>query len=87
MKRNRHALGCGACTVMLSHFDIYTERIVHASANACLIPLCSLDGYHVTTVEGIGGMKQGLHPVQERIALMHGSQCGFCTPGLFDFFF
>ncbi|CAN0366825.1 unnamed protein product, partial [Ectocarpus sp. 13 AM-2016] len=42
---------------------------------------CSVDWCHVTTVEGVGTMRQGLHPVQKRIAEMHGSQCGFCTPG------
>lgn len=26
-------------------------------------------------------MREGLHPVQQRLAVMHGSQCGFCTPG------
>lgn len=26
-------------------------------------------------------MRDGLHPVQQRLAHMHGSQCGFCTPG------
>jgi xanthine dehydrogenase/oxidase len=36
----------------------------------------------VTTVEGIGSTKTRLHPVQERIAKAHGSQCGFCTPGI-----
>eukprot|EP00605_Chrysophyceae_sp_TOSAG23-4_P001631 GSChrysophyteH1.ASY1.ANO1.1791.1 assembled CDS len=64
--------GCGACTPTLRH----------VSANACLTPLCACDGAAVTTIEGIGGMKQGLHPVQERLANMHGSQCGFCTPGI-----
>lgn len=36
----------------------------------------------MTTVEGIGSTKTKLHPVQERIAKAHGSQCGFCTPGI-----
>uniref|UniRef100_A0A8C1E900 xanthine dehydrogenase n=1 Tax=Cyprinus carpio carpio TaxID=630221 RepID=A0A8C1E900_CYPCA len=27
-------------------------------------------------------MASKLHPVQERIAKAHGSQCGFCTPGI-----
>lgn len=36
----------------------------------------------VTTVEGIGSIKKGLHPCQERLAKAHGSQCGFCTPGI-----
>lgn len=30
---------------------------------------------------GIGNPRDGLHPVQERLAKAHGSQCGFCTPG------
>jgi xanthine dehydrogenase iron-sulfur cluster and FAD-binding subunit A len=30
---------------------------------------------------GIGNKRDGLHPVQERLAKAHGSQCGFCTPG------
>ncbi|KHJ97559.1 2Fe-2S iron-sulfur cluster-binding domain protein [Oesophagostomum dentatum] len=34
----------------------------------------------VLTVEGIGNTKK-LHPVQERIARGHGTQCGFCSPG------
>ncbi|XP_064390120.1 xanthine dehydrogenase/oxidase-like isoform X2 [Halichondria panicea] len=71
--------GCGACTVMLSW---YQEGVVtHAAVNACLAPLCSVDGMAVTTVEGIGSSRGLLHPVQERIARAHGSQCGFCTPG------
>ena len=74
--------GCGACTVMLSSYDSVNKKPIHYSANACLTPLCSLDGIAVTTVEGIGNMKDGLHPVQQRISSMHGSQCGFCTPGI-----
>ena len=29
----------------------------------------------------MGSLKAGLHPVQQRLATLHGSQCGFCTPG------
>nr|WGH49440.1 xanthine dehydrogenase [Tupaia chinensis] len=74
--------GCGACTVMLSKYDHFQNKIVHFSANACLAPICSLHHVAVTTVEGIGSTKSRLHPVQERIAKSHGSQCGFCTPGI-----
>ncbi|XP_062972241.1 aldehyde oxidase-like [Elgaria multicarinata webbii] len=74
--------GCGACTVMISRYDPITKKIVHYSANACLIPICSLYGVAVITVEGIGNTKTRIHPVQERIAKSHGSQCGFCTPGM-----
>lgn len=41
-----------------------------------------MHGLAVTTVEGIGSTRSRLHPVQERIAKAHGSQCGFCTPGI-----
>lgn len=41
-----------------------------------------MHGLAVTTVEGIGSTESKLHPVQERIAKAHGSQCGFCTPGI-----
>ncbi|XP_011369071.1 xanthine dehydrogenase/oxidase [Pteropus vampyrus] len=74
--------GCGACTVMLSKYDRLQNKIVHFSANACLAPICSLHHVAVTTIEGIGSTKTRLHPVQERIAKSHGSQCGFCTPGI-----
>jgi len=74
--------GCGACTVMISSYNHDTSTIEHISCNACLAPLCSLDNCAITTIEGIGGMKQGLHPIQKRIAQFHGSQCGFCTPGI-----
>ncbi|KAL8899631.1 MAG: hypothetical protein Q9207_006099 [Kuettlingeria erythrocarpa] len=73
--------GCGACTVVVSQFNPTTRRIYHASVNACLAPLVSVDGKHVITVEGIGNVKQP-HPAQERIARSSGSQCGFCTPGI-----
>uniref|UniRef100_A0A8C0CEC5 Aldehyde oxidase 1 n=1 Tax=Balaenoptera musculus TaxID=9771 RepID=A0A8C0CEC5_BALMU len=56
--------------------------LLHYPANACLIPICSLYGAAVTTVEGIGSTKTRIHPVQERIAKCHGTQCGFCTPGM-----
>lgn len=72
--------GCGACTVMVS--SVEDGRVVHRSVNACLAPLASVDSCAVTTVEGIGNTRDGMHPVQERFSKMHGSQCGFCTPGI-----
>ncbi|TMS11619.1 Aldehyde oxidase 1 [Larimichthys crocea] len=74
--------GCGACTVMVSRYQPATKTIRHYSANACLLPLCQLHGAAVITVEGVGSTKTRIHPVQERIAKAHGSQCGFCTPGM-----
>ncbi|XP_028998370.1 xanthine dehydrogenase/oxidase [Betta splendens] len=74
--------GCGACTVMLSRYQAHNQQLHHYAVNACLAPLCSLHLAAVTTVEGIGSVARKLHPVQERMAKAHGSQCGFCTPGI-----
>jgi hypothetical protein len=73
--------------VLLSDFEpteIKTSSLssIHKPVNSCLVPLCSVDGKKVTTVEGIGSVKKGLHPVQTAIVEHHGTQCGFCTPGM-----
>jgi len=72
--------GCGACTVMISSVEP-DGSLLHRSINACLCPLYSVEGMHIITVEGLGNVRDGLHPVQESLAKAHGSQCGFCTPG------
>ncbi|SMR81607.1 xanthine dehydrogenase small subunit [Aliiroseovarius halocynthiae] len=66
---------CGACTVMLRDAD--GARAV----NACILFLGQLDGKSVTTVEALADGKD-LHPVQQALVDEHGSQCGFCTPGI-----
>ncbi|XP_060050166.1 aldehyde oxidase 2 isoform X2 [Erinaceus europaeus] len=67
---------------MVSEHDPVSRKIRHFSVTACLVPICSLYGAAVTTIEGVGSLKTRLHPVQERIAKSHGTQCGFCTPGM-----
>jgi aerobic-type carbon monoxide dehydrogenase small subunit (CoxS/CutS family) len=79
-KRGCNEGGCGACSVLLSHWDPVSERIIYRSAAACLIPLPFVDHMVVTTVEGFGDQKAP-HPVQSVIAKTHGTQCGFCSPG------
>jgi hypothetical protein len=49
---------------MVSHYDVGQHRVIHRAVNACLAPLCSVDWCAVTTVEGIGSVSTGLHPVQ-----------------------
>ena len=67
---------------MVSRLDRGSARLTHLSVNACLAPVVSMHGQAVTTVEGIGQAKGRLHAVQQRMAESHGSQCGFCTPGI-----
>ncbi|MDC0684913.1 molybdopterin cofactor-binding domain-containing protein [Sorangium atrum] len=73
--------GCGACTVMITELDPQTGQKMFRSINACMRPICTLDGKAVTTIEGTGSTTTSLSPVQYRIAKENGSQCGFCTPG------
>jgi xanthine dehydrogenase small subunit len=50
------------------------------AVNSCLIPAASLDGQEVVTAEGLGSPGD-LHPCQQGMADLGGSQCGYCTPG------
>lgn len=73
--------GCGSCTVMLSRYNKTAGTLEHRAVKSCLIPLCSIDGMAITTIEGLGSIRKKLDPVQYKIAACNGSQCGFCTPG------
>ena len=67
---------CGACSVMVA--DAEGARAL----NGCILFLPQIDGRHVITVEGLAAPDGTLHPAQERLVEHHGSQCGFCTPGI-----
>jgi xanthine dehydrogenase small subunit len=73
--------GCGACTVLVTRVDPNTTQVVERAVNACLHPLCSVDGAAVTTVEATGSTRTSLSPVQQAMVTEAGTQCGFCTPG------
>jgi xanthine dehydrogenase small subunit len=70
---------CGACTVLVGR--LAGDSLTYESVNACIRFLGSLDGCHVVTVEHLSGRGEKLHPVQQAMVDLHGSQCGFCTPG------
>ncbi|XP_060084586.1 xanthine dehydrogenase/oxidase-like [Ylistrum balloti] len=74
--------GCGSCTVMLSWWDKAEQQIKHSNVNACLVLVCHLHGYAVTTVEGVGSTRKGLSGIQTSLMESFGLQCGFCTPGM-----
>lgn len=71
---------CGACTVaLLQPDDGGGGRAV--AVNSCLLPLGTLPGREVVTVEALGTTEATLHPVQRALVDCAGSQCGYCTPG------
>lgn len=71
---------CGACTVAIGEPDT-TGELRYRSANACIMPAHQLHGRHLVTVEGLAEGEH-LHPAQVAMVDCHGSQCGFCTPGI-----
>jgi aerobic carbon-monoxide dehydrogenase small subunit len=63
---------CGACTVLVDC----------ESVKSCTVLAAQADGSAITTIEGLAGSVDTLHPVQEAFREHHGLQCGYCTPGM-----
>lgn len=70
---------CGACTVLLGRTS--KASIEYRSVCSCILFLFQADASHVVTVEGLG-TNCSLSPVQEALVQHHGTQCGYCTPGI-----
>ncbi|XP_015171182.1 PREDICTED: xanthine dehydrogenase-like [Polistes dominula] len=68
--------GCGACIVAA------TIKGQTMAVNSCLVPIYICDGWSIETIEGIGNRMKGYHPIQKTLAVMNGSQCGYCSPGM-----
>ncbi len=88
LREDRRAVGtkegcnegdCGACTVVLARVE--DDRLVHRPVNACITFLGMVDGAELLTIEDLAD-GAGLHPIQQAMVDHHGSQCGFCTPGI-----
>lgn len=62
---------CGACKVIVD------GEAVHS----CRLPLRSIAGSEVVTLEGLGGAG-GLDPLQEAFLGEQAAQCGYCLPGI-----
>ena len=71
---------CGACTVLVGRLD--AGVLCYEVVNACIRFLATVDACHVVTIEHLAGPGGALHPVQQAMVDCHGSQCGFCTPGI-----
>jgi len=62
---------CGACTV---HLDGKPIR-------SCITPTASAVGHKITTLEGLAGASDKLHPVQQAWIDEQVPQCGSCQNG------
>ncbi len=81
---------CGACTVLVGELPrSSSEAVAHRNGgrikwrtvNACILFMPMLHGRALMTVESLA-RDGALHPVQQAMVDLHGSQCGFCTPGI-----
>ena len=62
---------CGACTVLIDR----------KATRSCLVPISSVKGKSVTTLEGLGSDSK-LHPLQAAFIKEQVPQCGYCTGGM-----
>jgi isoquinoline 1-oxidoreductase subunit alpha len=60
---------CGACTVIVDGQAVMS----------CTVPIGSLEGAAVTTIEGLS--PDGSHPVQQAWLAEQVTMCGYCEPG------
>ena len=72
---------CGACTVLSGRLAA-DGTLIYEPINACIRLMASCHATHIVTIEHLSGPDGGLHPVQQAMVDHHGSQCGFCTPGI-----
>lgn len=61
---------CGACTVLVDGVRVLS----------CFTLAATVDG-EVTTIEGLAGDADTLHPMQQAFVACDAYQCGYCTPG------
>src|SRR3979490_1151917 len=63
---------CGACTVDIDGMSV----------ESCTMFAVQAQGSDITTIEGVANADGSLSALQEGFRMMHGLQCGFCTPGM-----
>lgn len=71
---------CGACTIIMGEV-VSNKKMRYRAVNSCILLLGRIDGKYILTVEGVKNPDGTLHPIQQEIVDMHGTQCGFCSPG------
>lgn len=78
-KEGCHEGDCGACSILLG--TLRDGVVEYRAVNSCLLPLGTVAGHHLVTVEGLTTTDKG-NPIQQALVEEGGVQCGFCSPGM-----
>jgi nicotinate dehydrogenase subunit A len=62
---------CGACAILLDG----------VSVRSCVLPVASVAGKNITTLEGLGDAENP-HPLQQAFIEEQALQCGYCASGV-----
>lgn len=62
---------CGSCTVLVDG----------RAAKSCELPVWSVEGKSILTIEGLGRLEH-LNPIQQAILDFQAGQCGYCLSGI-----
>jgi nicotinate dehydrogenase subunit A len=62
---------CGSCTVVIDGKPVFS----------CVVPITTLKGRRITTLEGLGST-QSPGPLQQAFIELQAAQCGYCTAGM-----
>ena len=71
---SKYSCGIGICGACIVHLD-------GRAVAACRIPVSSVEGRTVTTIEGLASDGDRLHPVQQAWLELDVAQCGYCQSG------
>jgi len=71
---------CGACSVLLG--EQINGSWQYKAINSCITFVAQLHGKSLITVDQLVNAEGEMHPAQSAMVEYHGSQCGFCTPGI-----
>ena len=70
----KFSCGLGVCGACIVHVD-------GRAAVSCRVPVSSLGGRSITTIEGLAESRDNLHAVQQAWLEFDVAQCGYCQSG------
>lgn len=73
LKGSKFGCGAGLCGACTMHIDGEAQK-------TCVMPISTIAGKEITTIEGIGST-DNMHPLQQAWVDISVPQCGYCQSG------